>query len=65
MAGEFTIKIVQDGTGSRTITWPASVKWASASAPTLTTTATTGTDVIKFYFDGTNYYEVSVVLDLG
>ena len=29
----------QDGTGSRTVTWPGSVVWASGSAPTLTTTA--------------------------
>jgi len=48
--------IVQDGTGSRTATWPASVKWVGGSAPTLTTTATTGTDIVSFFFDGTNYF---------
>lgn len=32
--------LTQDGTGGRTITWPASVKWLnSASAPTLSTAA--------------------------
>ena len=31
--------LIQDGTGSRTVTWPANVKWPSATAPTLTTTA--------------------------
>jgi hypothetical protein len=29
----------QDGTGSRTVTWPASVKWPAGTAPTLTSTA--------------------------
>jgi hypothetical protein len=31
--------ITQDGTGSRTMTWPTSFKWAGGSAGTLTTTA--------------------------
>lgn len=35
----FTLVLVQDGTGSRTATWPASVKWAAGTAPTLTATA--------------------------
>ena len=38
-ASSFTLIVQQDGTGSRLITWPASVKWAGATAPTLTTTA--------------------------
>ena len=29
----------QDGTGSRTVTWPASVKWPAGTAPTITATA--------------------------
>ena len=36
----FTLKIVQDASASGyTVTWPASVDWPSATAPTLTTTA--------------------------
>lgn len=35
----FTLTLVQDGTGSRTITWPGSVKWANGVAPTLSTGA--------------------------
>lgn len=31
--------LVQDGTGSRTVTWPSNVIWPAATAPTLTTTA--------------------------
>lgn len=46
--GSFTLILTQDGTGSRTATWPASVKWAGGTAPTLTTTLTTGMDVLSF-----------------
>lgn len=35
----FTIEILQDGTGSRTVTWFSGIKWAGGSVPTLTTTA--------------------------
>lgn len=30
--------VTQDGTGARTLTWPASVKWGGGTPPTLTTT---------------------------
>lgn len=36
-ACSFTLALTADGT-ARTVTWPASVKWAGASAPTLTST---------------------------
>jgi hypothetical protein len=45
----------QDGTGGRTVTWPASVDWPGATAPTLTSTANR---VDKFVFtaiDGSNW----------
>lgn len=35
----FVINILQDATGSRTVTWFTTIKWAGGSAPTLTTTA--------------------------
>jgi len=47
--------IVQDGTGSRTVTWPGTVKWSGGTAPTLTTTGG-GIDIASFYYDGTNYF---------
>jgi len=59
--GNFVLKLVQDSVGSRTATWPATVKWSGGTAPTLTTTATTGTDIISFYFDGTNFYGGSIL----
>jgi hypothetical protein len=50
----YTLLLVQDGTGSRTAVWPATVKWAGATTPTLTTTASR-TDVVTFLWDGTRY----------
>lgn len=41
------LRLKQDGTGSRTVTWPAGVVWPSGTAPTLTTTAGR-TDVFGF-----------------
>lgn len=45
----------QDGTGSRTVTWPAAVKWPSATAPTITSTASKG-DKFVFTADGTYWW---------
>lgn len=54
------LKLVQDATGSRTVTWPAAVKWSGGTAPTLTTTASRA-DIITFYYDGSSYYGTSVL----
>jgi hypothetical protein len=43
----FIVKLIQDGTGSRTATF-TSVKWPGGTAPTITTTASTGVDVLSF-----------------
>lgn len=51
----FILIVVQDGTGGRTATF-TSVKWPTGSAPTITTTATTGRDILSFVSDGTNWY---------
>lgn len=61
LPGTFILKLTQDSLGSRTATFPATVKWIDGTAPTLTTTATTGTDIITLYFDGTNYYCVQAL----
>lgn len=37
--GSLTLELQQDATGSRTVTWPASVKFAGSTAPTLSTGA--------------------------
>jgi hypothetical protein len=54
----FTLKIVQDGSASGyTVTWPSSVDWPAATAPTLTATAS-AVDVFVFQTNdgGTTYY---------
>lgn len=57
-ASAFTLKVVQDsGASGYTITWPASVDWAAATAPTLTATA----DAVDYFVfittdSGTTYY---------
>ena len=43
----FIVRLIQDGTGSRTATF-TSVNWPSGTAPTITTTASTGVDVLSF-----------------
>jgi len=43
----FILKLIQDGTGSRTATFTG-VKWPGGTAPTITTTASTGLDILSF-----------------
>lgn len=52
--GSYILKVVQDATGSRTITtWTGNYKWAGGTAPILSTAAN-ALDVISFVYDGTN-----------
>ena len=51
----FTILLKQDGTGSRTVTWAATVQWPSGTAPTITSTASK-MDKYVFISDGTYWY---------
>ncbi|CAB4136480.1 hypothetical protein UFOVP312_1, partial [uncultured Caudovirales phage] len=56
VAGEsFTLLLRQDGTGGRTVTWPAAVRWPGGTAPTITATANQ-TDKYVFTSDGTRWY---------
>ena len=48
----FTLILRQDGTGGRTVTWPASVDWAGGTAPTLVTTASSVSILTFFTIDG-------------
>jgi hypothetical protein len=50
----FTMLLKQDATGGRTVTW-TTVSWPSATAPTITTTASK-MDKFVFTSDGTNWY---------
>lgn len=55
-ASSFVLKVIQDSS-ARTITWPGSVDWPAATAPTLTAT-NNGVDVFVFFTidGGTTYY---------
>jgi len=53
--GSYLLKVVQDGTGSRTLSTGFAYHWPGGVAPTLTTTAA-AVDVLTFWSDGTNLY---------
>jgi hypothetical protein len=58
ISGQFiSLLAIQDGTGSRTITWNAAYEFATDTAPTLTTTANLG-DVFTFRYNGAKWLEV-------
>ncbi len=52
--GTYIIKVKQDGTGGRTLTFPI-MKWSDAAVPTITTAAN-AIDLITLIYDGTHYY---------
>ena len=56
--GQFvSLLIIQDGTGSRTVTFNAAYEFKDDTAPTLTTTAAKG-DLFVFRYNGSKYLEV-------
>lgn len=57
----YILLVKQDGTGSRTVTWPT-IRWSGGSPPTLTTTASKA-DMIGIVWDGTDYFGVVVGLN--
>ena len=61
----FTLILTQDGSGSRAVTWPGSVQWASSTAPTL---SSGGGDVDIFAFitidAGTTWFGFTAGLDM-
>jgi len=59
-AGVFYIKLVQDSVGSRTATFPT-IKTVEGTLPTLTETATTGTDILTIIYDGSEYFLVEAL----
>lgn len=56
----FVIRLVQDGTGSRTVTWFSTIKWAGGTTPTLTTTASK-IDVFGFITTSSGNYDGFVI----
>jgi hypothetical protein len=64
VAGQFiSLTVIQDGTGSRTLTWNSAYSFTAATAPTLTTTASQG-DLFVFKYDGTKWLCVGTSLNL-
>ena len=58
VAGQFvSLLIIQDGTGSRTVTFNAAYEFKDDTAPTLTTTAAKG-DLFVFRYNGSKWLEV-------
>lgn len=49
------LKMIQDGTGGRDATWPASVKWLGTE-PIWTDGAAGKVIIVSFYYDGTTYW---------
>ena len=63
-AGQFvSLLIIQDGTGSRTVTFNAAYEFKDDTAPTLTTTASKG-DLFVFRYNGSKFLEVGRNLNL-
>jgi len=63
-AGQFiSLLAIQDGTGSRTITWNAVYEFPSDTAPTLTTTANLG-DIFSFRYNGSKWLLIGQTLAL-
>ena len=58
-----SLLVIQDGTGSRTLTWNAVYEFTADTAPTLTTTANYG-DLFTFRYNGTKWLEVGRNLNL-
>jgi hypothetical protein len=54
----FIIILSQDATGSRTVTW-STVSWPSATAPTVTSTASKK-DIFSFFSNGTSWFGTTI-----
>jgi hypothetical protein len=65
LTGQFiSIAVIQDGTGSRTLTWNSAYEFTGDTAPTLTTTASKA-DVFVFRYNGTVWHETGRNLNLS
>ena len=53
----YTLRVIQDGTGSRTLAMPSGSKVINGGAGAVTlSTAASAVDLLTFYYDGTNYW---------
>lgn len=56
----FIVRLIQDGTGSRTVTWFSTINWDNSTEPTLTTTGGK-IDVFAFICTATDTYDGYIV----
>ncbi len=56
----FLVRLIQDGTGSRTVTWFTTIKWPANTSPTLTTTANK-IDVFGFLCTSSGNYDGFII----
>ncbi|NTW31034.1 MAG: hypothetical protein HGB12_00090 [Bacteroidetes bacterium] len=61
--GLYTLIIKQNSTGGWTVSWPSNVKWDGGIAPVFNT-APYGVGSVKFVYDGTNFLDDGVRLDI-
>jgi hypothetical protein len=65
VTGQFiSIAVIQDGTGSRTLTWNSAYEFTGDTAPTLTTTVSKA-DLFVFRYNGTVWHETGRNLNLS
>ena len=62
--GNYRLILKQDATGSRTVIWPASVRWGSGGQPTLTTTINRS-DYVGFIYNGVDSAYDGVAFNAG
>jgi hypothetical protein len=53
--GHLLLKVIQDGTGGRTVTWPGTVNFPNGTGVTLSTGGG-ARDFFSCYYDGTEYF---------
>jgi hypothetical protein len=53
--GTYILRVIQDATGSRTLTWNGNYKWTAQTAPVLST-AVGALDIITLFSDGSKMY---------
>ena len=56
----FILRLLQDGTGSRSVVWFSTIRWAGGSAPSLTSTASKA-DMFGFVCTGTDTYDGFII----
>jgi len=65
LTGQFiSLAVIQDGTGSRTLTWNSAYEFTGDTAPTLTTTINKA-DLFVFRYNGTVWHEMGRNLNLS